>query len=146
MMHVPRAMRRDYDLAKAYLCRDSSERAIFRTVERSPREFTLHRERRGNDRFDPAANAVWWDPYSALRTSRGGRQSPALGLGHELAHAAEPPARERILNARVLRGYDTLEERRVIRGSEAHAARTLREGVRTDHRGSLYRVATPVSR
>ena len=139
-------MRRDYDLAKAYLCRDAGERAIFRTVERSPRTFVLHRDRRGNDRFDSAANAVWWDPYSALRTTHGGRQSPALGLGHELAHAAESPAREKALNARALRAYDTFEERRVIRGSEAHAARTLGEGVRTDHRGSLYRVATPVSR
>jgi hypothetical protein len=34
----------------------------------------------------------------------------------------------------------------VIRGSERHAARTLGEAVRTDHRGTCYKVASPTSR
>jgi hypothetical protein len=101
---------------------------------------------RNDDRFDPNTNTIAWDPYSALRTTNGGTQSPALGLGHEVAHAVEAPAREAALTARALPRYDDAEERRVIRGSERHAARTLGEGVRFDHRGTTYRVPTPVSR
>jgi hypothetical protein len=103
-------------------------------------------DRRNDDRFDPNSNTISWDPYSALRTTNGGAQSPALGLGHEIAHAVEAPAREARLSARALPRYDDAEERRVIRGSERHAAETLGEAVRYDHRGDTYRVATPVSR
>jgi hypothetical protein len=143
---MPANARADYDLARAYVCRDSIERRNFDRLEGSARRFHLTIDRRGNDRFDPDTNTISWDPYSALRTTHGGRQSPALGLAHEVAHAVESPAREASLNARRVSHYDTAEERRVIRGSERHAARTLGESVRFDHRGALYRVATPVSR
>ena len=143
---IPRSLRSDYELAKSYLCRDARERKIFAKVELSPRHFQLTRDRHGNDRFDPNGNVIHWDPYSALRTTRGGTQTPALGLAHELDHAAEAPALEERLAEKPVTRYDTLEERRVIRGSEHHAARTLGESIRFDHRGSCYRVATPVSR
>jgi len=143
---VPRRAQSDYALAKRYLCRDSSERGIFARIEHSPTHFRLRIDRRGGDRFDPNTNAVWWDPYSALRTTRGGKQSPALGLAHELDHAVASQDREQQRLHQPVPRYDNFEERRVIRGSERHAARTLGEGVRFDHRGSLYRVATPVSR
>src|SRR5438477_6908145 len=143
---LPRPARPDYDLAKAYLTRDSAERRLFARLESSTRTFRLSINHRGDDHFDPATNTIAWDPYSALRTTRGGMQSPALGLGHEIAHAVEPPAREAILSDRLRPGYDNAEEARVIRGSERHAARTLGEAARFDHRGNLYRVHTPVSR
>jgi hypothetical protein len=143
---VPAAARSDYDLARAYLCRDGEERRLFERLADSPRHFHLAINHRDDDHFDPATNTVAWDPYSALRTTRGGTQSPALGLGHEIAHAVEAPAREYSLSARNLPHYDNAEERRVIRGSERHAAHTLGEGVRFDHRGATYRVPTPVSR
>lgn len=143
---VPARARADYALARAYLSRDSEERRLFARLDHSPRHFTLRVDHHGDDHFDPSTGAIVWDPYSALRTTRGGRQSPALGLGHEIAHAVESPQREARLAARAVPGYDTAEERRVIRGSERHAARTLGESVRRDHRGSCYRVATPVSR
>ncbi len=146
MISIPASARSNYDLARAYLSRDPSQRHLFERIDRSARHFHLTINRRNDDHFDPNSNTIAWDPYSALRTTRGGTQSPALGLGHELAHAAEPPNREASLAARALPRYDDVEERRVIRGSEAHAARTLGEGVRFDHRGSAYRVATPVSR
>jgi hypothetical protein len=44
------------------------------------------------------------------------------------------------------RAYDDAEERRVITGVERHAARTLHEGVRRDHRGTLYTVREPTMR
>lgn len=121
-------------------------RRVIERVEHSSRRLRLRAGHRGDDHFDPATGTIVWDPYSALRTTQGGRQSPALGLGHELAHAAEAPAREAHLSAKALPAYDNAEERRVIRGPEREAARALGEAVRSDHRGSLYRVATPVSR
>ena len=120
--------------------------ALFARLQHSHRSFELSINRRGDDHFDPNTNTIAWDPYSALRTTHGGRQSPALGLAHELAHAAERPDREDALSAQAVNRYDTAEERRVICGPERHAARRLGEAVRYDHRGSIYRVATPVSR
>ena len=145
-LFVPAAAKRDVALAEAYFCRDSQLRTVLTDVERSARRFHLTINSRGDDHFDPNTNQIAWDPYSALRTTQGGRQSPALGLAHELAHAAEDPRHEAALAAKTVPRYDTLEEKRVIRGCERHAARTLGEAVRCDHRGSLYRVATPISR
>ena len=146
MIIMPARARGPYALAKAYLVRDRTERRLFHALSASKRAFHLTLNRRGDDHFDPGSNTIAWDPYSALRTTRGGTQSPALGLGHEVAHAVEAPAREAALSSRPLRAYDNAEEARVIRGSERHAARTLGEGIRFDHRGTLFRVTTPVSR
>jgi hypothetical protein len=146
MISMPASARPDYALARAYLCRDTVERHLFAKLEQSSPHFHLTINLRDDDHFDPNTNTIAWDPYSALRTTRGGTQSPALGLGHEIAHAVESPAREWRLSARALPRYDNAEERRVIRGSERHAADTLGEGIRFDHRGNCYRVATPVSR
>jgi len=143
---IPARARADYDLAKAYLAKDPRERALFARFESSARRFNVTINRRGDDHFDPQTSTVAWDPLSALRTTRGGTQSPALGLAHEIAHAIESPAREARLSARPLPRYDDAEEARVIRGCERYTARVLGEGVRFDHRGTLYRVQTPVSR
>jgi hypothetical protein len=143
---IPSAAKADFALARAYLSRDPLERRLFERLEHGSRRFHLTINRRSDDHFDPDTDTIAWDPYSALRTTRGGTQSPALGLGHEVAHAVESPAREAALAARYSKRYDTAEERRVIRGSECHAAHTLGEAVRYDHDGSVYRVATPVSR
>lgn len=146
MISVPHDARPDYVLARRYLCRDPVEARLFERLDHSSRHFYLRVNDRSDDHFDPNTNTIAWDPYSALRTTRGGTQSPALGLGHEVAHAVEAPARETHLAARALPRYDNAEERRVIRGSERHAALALGESVRFDHRGTTYRVATPVSR
>lgn len=142
---MPRSAQSAYELAKSYLSRDTVERTLFHKLEAARgRHFHLAVNHRNDDSFDPNTNTIAWDPYSALRTTNGGKQSPALGLGHEIDHAVE---RSRIANR--LREtpnarYDTAEERRVITGSERHAARTLGEAVRTDHSGTTYRVASPV--
>lgn len=146
MISVPAAARSDYKLARDYLSRDGDERRLFERLDGSTRHFHLRINHRNDDHFDPNTNTIAWDPYSALRTTGGGTQSPALGLGHEVAHAVEAPAREATLSAQALPRYDDAEERRVIRGSERHAAHTLGEATRFDHRGTTYRVATPVSR
>lgn len=142
---VPRRADRAYALAKAYLCRDPIERRLFAHLEHARgRQYRLTIDDRNDDHFDPNDDTIAWDPHSALKTTRGGRQSPALGLGHEIDHAVEVPAREQRLAGVPDRRYDDAEERRVITGSERHAARTLGEGIRFDHAGRCYRVASPV--
>ncbi|HEX8805731.1 MAG TPA: hypothetical protein VF741_02235, partial [Candidatus Aquilonibacter sp.] len=98
------------------------------------------------DHFDPSDDEIAWDPYSALRPTNGGRQSPALGLGHEVDHAVEDPCAESRLQDTADTRYDNAEERRVVTGSEAHAARMLGESVRHDHRGKTFRVTSPIAR
>jgi hypothetical protein len=92
---------------------------------------------------------IRWDPHSGLLTKEGGRQSPALGVGHELDHAVkdiEDPKGFREGRSHFDRDYDNLEERRVIRGSEAHAAKTLGEAQRYDHNQSTtFRTGSPTS-
>jgi hypothetical protein len=68
----------------------------------------------GNDRYDPATRTVYWDPHSALQTTEGGHQTPALGLGHEMAHATGNRHDNAVLSNTPDARYDTKEERRVI--------------------------------
>jgi hypothetical protein len=141
---LPRASEHLYEQAKHYLCRDPSERTLFARLESARgRHFTLTVNRRNDDHFDPNTDTIAWDPYSALRTSGGGHQSPALGLGHEIDHAVEFRAAEQRLSHRRVAGYDNAEERRVICGSERRAAWTLGESARWDHSGTCYRVSSP---
>lgn len=136
----------DYVSAKRYLCRDRLERCVFAKLEHQAAQTHLRINSHNNDSYDSITHTLHWDPSSALRTTQGGRQSPALGLGHEADHAT--------MNRAGLirgwnhpdRGYDDAEERRVICGSEAHAARTLGESRRHNHLGSCYRVAGPTDR
>lgn len=142
---LPRNEARLYDEAKRYLGRDPGERALFSRLEHSDdRRYRLTFNRRNDDHFDPQTDTIAWDPYSALRTTGGGAQSPALGLGHEVAHAVEPRIVEQRLSHHRVARYDNAEERRVIRGSEYRAARTLHEATRTDHDGTCYRVTSPL--
>jgi hypothetical protein len=118
-------------------------REIFECAERAGRTIHLRVNHHDDDSFDPGTDTVNWDPFSALRTTDGGKQSPALGLGHELDHATvRASVRERGTRHRDPH-YDNAEERRVVCGSERHAARVLGEGVRHDHGGTSYRVSAP---
>ncbi len=135
-----------YELAKSYLSQSPVERSIFRNLEGASHEIHLRLNSRDDDSYDAQTHTLHWDPYSALRTTRGGRQSPALGLGHEADHAT---ANARVLSDgwnHPLKYYDDAEERRVIRGSETHAAQTLGEATRRNHAGECYRVASPIDR
>lgn len=145
-LRIPFAAQRAVDEAFAYLARDPVARGLIERIERSR---TVHRiaiDHRHRDAYRPWSHTISWDPTSALRTTDGGRQSPALGLAHELDHAAEAARTYDRLQSTEVAGYDTAEERRVIAGSERHAARTLHESVRRDHDGVCYRVAGPTSR
>ena len=143
---IPAAARRLVDDAFAYLRRDAVERALIRRVEHSRIPHRIVTNHRGDDSYQRDTHTIRWDPTSAMRTTHRGCQSPALGLGHELDHAAVTDRTFDLLVAIPDRRFDNLEERRVILGSERHAARTLHEGTRADHWGRLYRVATPIDR
>ena len=144
-LDVPVTVETQYEKAKAYLCKDPVEASLFQKLEHAPdgRHFRIAANDRNNDAFDPNSNTVSWDPYSALRTTGGGRQSPALGLGHEVDHAVEDPATAQHLLGTSDSHYDNAEEKRVIRGSETQAARFLGESVRHNHTGTTYRVSAP---
>ncbi|MDQ6929370.1 MAG: hypothetical protein M3126_01710 [Candidatus Eremiobacteraeota bacterium] len=145
-LDLPGRADRAYETAKHYLCRDGAERAIFGKLEHRAPGIHLRINSRNDDSYDSTTRTIHWDPYSALRTTRGGHQTPALGLGHEADHATVGSARLIDGWNRSNRRYDDAEERRVICGSEAHAARTLGESVRHDHQGRCYRVAGPLAR
>lgn len=136
---------RDFDQAVAYLSRDPVERKLFDQLEHGSQTVTLTTNRSNADDFDPNTHRIHWDPHSALRTAAGGRQSPALGLGHEVDHAVHDGPREWQRAQTFDPLFDTAEERRVIMGSERHAARTLGEAVRLDHGGTTYRVDSPTA-
>ncbi|HYZ15565.1 MAG TPA: hypothetical protein VE591_04150 [Candidatus Acidoferrum sp.] len=143
-LRVPATAKDDVASAFAYLSQDSVERSLIDRLEHGDRSYRLVLANDDNDYFDPSDDTIHWDPHSALRVS-GGTQSPALGLGHEIDHAVEDPRTEFRLASSFDRQYDTLEERRVITGSERHAAQTLGEGIRYDHGGEPFRVDSPTA-
>jgi hypothetical protein len=143
---VPVRAEADFEAAAHYLGRDAVMRAIITKTEHAPAPLRIRVNHRNDDSYDPNGRIVNWDPHSALRTTAGGRQSPALGLGHELDHATVAPSIANADSAHADRTFDNGEERRVILGSEAHAARTLGEAVRHDHAGQTYRVDSPIER
>jgi hypothetical protein len=143
---IPLAAKELVDRAFAYLSRDAVERSLIRRVEHSSVRHRIVINHRGDDSYKPDTRTIRWDPTCALRTTHGGRQSPALGLGHELDHAAIGDDAFDALVSIPDRRFDNVEELRVILGSERHAARTLHESARADHGGRDYRVASPTDR
>jgi hypothetical protein len=143
---IPHTAQRAVDEAFGYLARDSVARSLIEQLESSPTPHRIAIDHRHIDAYQPWNHTIRWDPTSALRTTTGGRQSPALGLAHELDHAVASDRAYEMLQAVDVSGYDTAEEQRVITGSERHVARTLHESTRTDHRGAVYRVSGPTAR
>jgi len=142
---VPLSAQRQVDAAFAYLARDAHARHAIEDIERSRTPHRIAIDHHGRDAYLPWSRTIVWDPHSAMRAGSA-RQSPALGLLHELDHAVEPPrAFDRLVKTRDA-SYDNAEERRVVTGLERHVARTLHEAVRYDHRGTLYKVREPAMR
>ena len=145
-----------YYQALKYLQRDAGMAKIISDLENSSTEFdlgfTTQSAGYAQDQYDPATHAISWNPRAAVCSSKGESISPALALGHELAHA-DIGAWSSLVNwwDRITGQYSDpnhgdVEERRVITGPEAAAAQTLGESHRTTHLGSFYDVPTPISR
>src|SRR5689334_18457332 len=88
-LRVPRSAMREFNRAQKHFSKDSEAERILRHLEHAHKHYTLRIVHNGNDNFNPETRTICWDPYSALRTSGGGKQSPALGLLHEKDHAYE---------------------------------------------------------
>lgn len=133
----------EYNQATAYLSQDPGMAQIIQDLNNSSTIYSVMFNNNNHD--DYSGHIISWDPHSALRCTNKGRQSPALGLGHEMAHADNSLLDE--VTGWIPSGqYDTREEQRVITGPETTAAGTLGEDTRTDHGGSPYFVPGPTSR
>lgn len=98
--------------------------------------------------FSPQRHRVYYHPRSGLQTDQGGKQSPALGLLHELGHAKgylDNPRKNDKLHGTHDHHYDNLEEKRVIKNIENPAARKLGEATRRGHGGRGFRTAGPTN-
>jgi hypothetical protein len=101
-------------------------------------------------------DAIAWNPYLAGQgTENGygprkadgppGSQSPAMLLGHEMAHAAGGPMTKQ-LHRFPAGDFGNMEEERVIKGPETDAARSLGEDTRDDHGGKYVPAQGPTDR
>jgi hypothetical protein len=135
-----------YDQAITYLNQDPETARMTSFLEAGGRgDLTVRTNLVNNDSFNPVTNTVSWDPGSGLVTTNGGVQSPALGLGHELAHAAGLRSLTGSLSLVPAGNYGNLEEFRVISFWEVGAATRLGEGIRYDHLGQVFRAHGPTS-
>jgi hypothetical protein len=142
-------------MAVEYLSRDPGMRSIIKQLESSTDLFTVQINHNHDDRFNRSTNTIFWDPDSALALydkdsltcDINDFQSPALGLGHEMAHAARSPLLMLLTEKLQIKPLFDYEERRVVNGPEAAAAKTLGEGVRTSIYGGMpYHVQSPIGR
>jgi RHS repeat-associated protein len=141
-----------WNTTRAYLMQSPTYRNIITRAEGLPQKIVIVPNDKHQDlvaKRDPTT--VYWDPHSALRTSDGGRQSPALGLGHEIDHAARRETdrkgydRDRFSRDKE---YGNREERRATQ-NESRAAKELGEDARSGHsadKGDRYHTASPTSR
>ncbi|END4437180.1 RHS repeat protein, partial [Shigella boydii] len=102
-------------------------------------------------RFNSNNMTIYWNSRASLFCStelNSKSQSPALGLGHEFAHAQYyllDKENFMALLSRTDKKYENKEEARVITIIESRAAKTLGECTRGAHSGLLfYRVDGPL--
>jgi len=140
----------EYSKAVNYLARDRGMLAIIRSLEGSSTNYIIVMNDYVDDNaYYPNTHTIYWNPHEAKLCTSGGRQSPALALGHEMAHASDDDKNSIMHRFRMWRSsknYNDMEEERVITGPESAAARTLGEGIRKDHSGKHYTVRDPTSR
>ncbi|MDX5673510.1 RHS repeat-associated core domain-containing protein, partial [Escherichia coli] len=113
-------------------------------------EWNLYKEGT-NVRFNSNNMAIYWNSRASLFCStelNSKSQSPALGLGHEFAHAQYyllDKENFMALLSRTDKKYENKEEARVITIIESRAAKTLGECTRGAHSGlPFYRVDGPL--
>ena len=99
--------------------------------------------------YSSSKSKIVYNPYSALETTDGQTQTPALGFLHEASHALqdlenhdqfENDSKEKDTD------YDNKEEKRVIDEVETPAAKKAGEGIRNNHRGKEFHVDDPTQR
>jgi len=132
--------------ASRYLRQDPQMNNIIDDLKNSPFVYTIITNNNFDDLYDPSTRTISWDPHAALQTTSGGLQSPALGLAHEMGHAAVSDELLLLLTWVPMLFFENLEEARVILLIEDVAALTLGESLRCGHGGTPYWVPSPTSR
>jgi len=138
------ALQRDFNTARQYLSQDAGMRAGFNAVEKSSFRVVVER----SSGFNQAGRVegkdtivIKWDPRMGVffPTTRD-TQSPAMGLGHEVAGHAQ----QAIKDPELKQGIH--EEMRVINNIETPAAKALGEGVRVKYEGRPIKVKDVLDR
>ncbi|MDF0584143.1 RHS repeat-associated core domain-containing protein [Bradyrhizobium yuanmingense] len=135
------------DKALDYLRGDPGMRAIIDDLENSWITYTIKAGTGEWNTYVPGTATIRWDPGLGYEVE-GGIVSPAMVLGHELAHANSN------FFLRTFRtlfstgdGYTNYEEKRVITGPDSSAAKSLGEASRSCHNcGNPVRVPTPTTK
>ncbi|HFU9239469.1 TPA: RHS repeat-associated core domain-containing protein, partial [Escherichia coli] len=139
----------DFNQAVEYLKQDSRMKEAIDFLSSSEEIIKIEYIDETDVRFDPDKMTIYWNGKAALFCStdlKSKSQSPALGLGHEFAHAHLYLIDKDGYMGLVRRAdeqYKNKEEARVITLIEQHAAKTLGECTRTAYNGVYYRVNTP---
>ncbi|GCY10238.1 type IV secretion protein Rhs [Escherichia coli] len=139
----------DFNQAVEYLKQDSRMKEAIDFLSSSEETIKIEYIDETDVRFDPDKMTIYWNGKAALFCStdlKSKSQSPALGLGHEFAHAHLYLIDKDGYMGLVRRAdeqYKNKEEARVITLIEQHAAKTLGECTRTAYNGVYYRVNTP---
>jgi hypothetical protein len=118
----------------------------FTKLEKASETYIVNINGSGNDSYDPKTRTVNWDPTSALAVQddqgkrTGATQTPALGLGHELDHAAFG------IQKRGLYGkhFGSAEEQRAVYNEQK--SKLPLEGRRDNHYGESYVVPGPLNK
>ena len=136
-----------------YLSRDPGMNQMIAEMQLSDTVYTIITTSSNDADFTDVAgdeHTIIWNPHLGLKCAhRNGQEygaviTPALALGHELAHQRHD-WEAFFLGFVRSKSYTDLEEWRVIHYYENPAARTLGEGIRSDHFGETEWVATPVT-
>ena len=139
--NVSKQFKADFAKAIKYLNKHGISNNIAK-LEKSDVIITIQEPSVENEMYyNPEAKTIVWDSHSALETTDGGKQTPALGLGHEAEHAlGDIEGTMESTYPDPESPYDTAEEKRVIEGWETPAAKKAGEGTRSDHGGRAYQV------
>ncbi|PSY39184.1 RHS repeat protein [Escherichia albertii] len=141
----------DFNQAVEYLKQDSQMKETIDFLSSSEETINIEYIEGTNGRFNSNNMTIYWNSRASLFCStelNSKSQSPALGLGHEFAHAQYyllDKENFMALLSRTDKKYDNKEEERVITIIESRAAKTLDECVRGAHSGlPFYRVDGPL--
>ncbi|EJI7891386.1 RHS repeat protein [Escherichia coli] len=141
----------DFNQAVKYLEKDSRMKDAIDFLSSSEETINIEYIEGANGRFNSNNMTIYWNSRASLFCStelNSKSQSPALGLGHEFAHAQYyllDKENFMALLSRTDKKYDNKEEARVITIIESRAAKTLDECVRGAHSGlPFYRVDGPL--
>ncbi len=141
----------DFNQAVEYLKQDSQMKETIDFLSSSEETINIEYIEGTNVRFNSNNMTIYWNSRASLFCStelNSKSQSPALGLGHEFAHAQYyllDKENFMALLSRTDKKYENKEEARVITIIELRAAKTLGECTRGAHSGlPFYRVDGPL--